>query len=40
MVEEHYPNLGFTPLADATRNLYVLEIDTYIVKECYIKKKL
>jgi FkbH-like protein len=37
MVEEHYQNLGFTPLADATRNLYVLEPDTYEMKECYIK---
>jgi predicted enzyme involved in methoxymalonyl-ACP biosynthesis len=37
MVEEHYQNLGFTPLTDATCNLYVLEIDTYEMKECYIK---
>ncbi|KAA6322093.1 hypothetical protein EZS27_028329, partial [termite gut metagenome] len=37
MVEDHYQNLGFTPLTDSTRNLYVLKIDTYEIKECYIK---
>jgi FkbH-like protein len=41
MVENHYPNLGFTPVenaASAGRCLYVLQTNTYKDKECFIKK--
>jgi FkbH-like protein len=37
MVEGHYPGLGFTALADEERTLFVLDVDTYIDKECFIK---
>ena len=36
MVELHYPNLGFMPLEP---NRYVLELDNYQPKECYITKR-
>jgi FkbH-like protein len=36
MVEDHYLNLGFTPLPDTKKYLYVLETATYKSKECYI----
>ena len=36
MVKEHYPNLGFAPLAE---NQWVLEVDSYKDRECYIAKK-
>ena len=36
MVREHYPNLGFEPMGG---NRFVLEIETYKDKECYIKMK-
>lgn len=38
MVESHYPNLGFIPLDDVP-NRYVLELDNYQPKECYITKR-
>ena len=38
MVELHYPNLGFMPLADES-NQYVLDLDKYQPKECYIIKR-
>ena len=38
MVELHYPHLGFKSLDDKP-NLYVLELDTYQPKECYITKR-
>ena len=38
MVELHYPNLGFIPLDDEP-NRYVLELDNYQPKECYITKR-
>ena len=38
MVEPHYPNLGFIPLEDKS-NQYVLELDNYQSRECYITKK-
>ena len=37
MVELHYPNLGFMPLED-NLNQYVLELDNYQSRECYITK--
>ena len=36
MVREHYPNLGFTPIAE---NQWALEVDSYKDRECYIVKK-
>jgi FkbH-like protein len=38
MVEQHYPNLGFTQLESGS-NLYVLELDSYCPRECYIVKR-
>ena len=38
MVEMHYPNLGFTKLESYT-NRYVLDLMSYLPKECYITKK-
>jgi FkbH-like protein len=37
MVENHYLNLGFAPIADTDRKLYALETASYTEKECYIK---
>ena len=39
MVEQHYPRLGFNPLENASSAQYVLEVDTYQPRECYIKTK-
>lgn len=39
MVEAHYPNLGFCPIADAPTAQYELNVDTYEPRECYIAKK-
>ena len=36
MVCEHYPNLGFQSIQN---NLYELDINTYVPRECYIQKK-
>ncbi len=36
MVREHYPNLGFVPIAE---NTYELNVETYKPRECYIVKK-
>jgi FkbH-like protein len=36
MVENHYQNLDFADIKDAERNLYVLEVDKYNGKECFI----
>ena len=38
MVEMHYPNLGFTKIESST-NRYVLDLMSYLPKECYITKK-
>ncbi len=38
MVEGHYLQLGFEPVADPGRYLYMLEVDSYEPKECYIRK--
>jgi FkbH-like protein len=37
MVEEHYPHLGFMPVAGSSTAQYVLDVDTYEPRECYIK---
>ncbi len=39
MVEEHYPHLGFTPVAGSSTAQYVLDVETYEPRECYIKMK-
>ena len=39
MVENHYQELGFTPLFTNDQNLYVLKVDSYIDKECFIVTK-
>ena len=38
MVEQHYPNLGFIPM-DSVSNQYVLDLDRYCQRECYIDKR-
>jgi FkbH-like protein len=40
MVEGHYQNLGFTLLPDNVKLLYILEVNSYINKECYIRENL
>ena len=38
MVEQHYPNLGFTPLSESPEgSRYVLDVDSYLPRECYIR---
>ena len=39
MVEEHYAHLGFTPVAGSSTAQYVLDVDTYESRECYIVKE-
>ena len=39
MVENHYPNLGFVKIEDAPTAQYVLDVESYQPRECYIKKK-
>lgn len=39
MVENHYTGLGFTPVAGATTAQYVLNVDEYQNRECYIETK-
>lgn len=38
MVEQHYPNLGFM-LMDSASNQYVLDLDSYCSRKCYIDKR-
>ena len=39
MVESHYQELGFLPIDSDGQNLYELEVDNYVNKECFITKK-
>jgi len=39
MVEEHYPNLGFEKVESAESAQYMLDVDKYNNRECYIDKK-
>ena len=39
MVENHYPNLGFEKISDASTAQYVLDVEAYHPRECYINKK-
>jgi FkbH-like protein len=36
MVENHYAGLGFEPLADPSRKLWTLDVQTFTPRECYI----
>ena len=38
MVEQHYPNLGFTQMESESYQ-YVLDLDSYSPRECYITKR-
>lgn len=39
MVENHYTGLGFTPLEGAATAQYVLNVDEYQNRECYVETK-
>lgn len=39
MVEQHYSNLGFTPI-ESLSNQYVLDLDSYCQRDCYIDKRV
>lgn len=39
MVEQHYPGLGFTKIEGAKTDQYVIDVDTYQPRECYIETK-
>ncbi len=39
MVENHYEELGFTKVDGSETALYVLDVDTYQPRECYIETK-
>ena len=39
MVEDHYINLGFTRLEGSKTSQFVLDVNNYINKECYIEVK-
>lgn len=39
MVQDHYTQLGFTQIPDQTRELYILDIESYEEKTCYISPK-
>lgn len=39
MVERHYPNLGFSSINTAESSQYVLDLESYSPRECYIKKQ-
>lgn len=38
MVEHHFPGLGFKKIEGAETDLYELDVDSYIPRECYIEK--
>ena len=39
MVEQHYPGLGFVKLEGTETAQYLLDLDTYQSRECYIERK-
>ena len=39
MVEQHYPNLGFSAINTADSSQYVLDLECYSPRECYINKQ-
>lgn len=40
MVAPHYTGLGFSVLPDKSRTLFVLEVESYLPKECYISGRI
>lgn len=40
MVKEHYPNLEFTRIESVDTEQYVLDVDAYVDRECFIKAEL
>ena len=39
MVEQHYSGLGFTQMEGVATDLYELNVETYVPRECYIETK-
>lgn len=39
MVKGHYTNLGFTKMEGTATERYILDVESYHVRECYIEKK-
>ena len=39
MVEQHYPNFGFASVDSGEGSQYVLDLDSYSPRECYIAKR-
>ena len=39
MVEQHYPNLGFSTIKTEDSSQYVLDLESYLLRDCYITKK-
>lgn len=39
MVKEHYPNLGFEAIKDSKTSLWILNVENYQNRECYIAQK-
>ena len=39
MVEQHYSGLGFTKMEGVATDLYELNVETYVPRECYIETK-
>lgn len=39
LVRDHYPNMGFTRIEGGETERYVLDVDSYVDRECYIEKK-
>lgn len=39
MVSQHYPNLGFIKVEGTPTETYMLEVENYKIKECYITNK-
>ena len=40
MVEQHYSNLGFSPVTSDNSSQYILDLESYSSRECYITKKV
>lgn len=39
MVKEHYPNLGFEAIEDSETSQWILNVENYQNRECYIAPK-
>jgi len=39
MVKDHYPNLGFEAIEGTETAQWVLDVEKYQNRECYIEKK-